>query len=189
MASILQANDETVKYRKFRGDKPRPITQTRALEMAQELKVLSDRDPMFFYGVLMPNLWEGAGFWNGANDTGLKRSKWTWGYSELQIGTAWLAGGKNHGMPKDKAKAEVWLVQEWRTNLLIGYDHMHWLWTHYKRSDLKALNAYRTGPTGFERDGKWVINKRLKGVRAYCLMHYAAIQRLRAPNQQRGIDG
>ena len=98
-----------------------------------------------------------------------------------------MAGGADHGMPKERSKAEVWLVQEWRTNLLIGYDHMRWLWNHYKRDDLKALNAYRTGPDGFERDGRWVITKRIEGVRAHCLMNYAALERLRT--QTRRNDG
>lgn len=169
LASIYKANEETVTWRKYLGRPVRPITTTRAKDLAAYLQSQARESPSLFYGVWFPTLWTGAGFWNGRNDKNLIRSKQTHGYSELQVRTARaISVVTGHEIPKDLSQAESYLITHWEGNLDMGNHHMNYLWIQFKGNDLKAMNAYAAGIYGTEM-GNWVVTKRQVEIREFCL--------------------
>jgi hypothetical protein len=169
LASIYKANEETVSFREYRGQKIRPITKERAEALAHHLQSQARKDPAMFYGAWFPTLWTGAGFWNGHNDAHRRRSRKTWGYSELQVRTSRIAAViTGHKIPKGMSDAESYLINEWKGNLAMGKSHMKNLWIYYDKNDLNAMNAYAAGMAGTD-SGKWVVNQRQKEVRTFCM--------------------
>lgn len=76
--------------------------------------------------------------------------------------------GTKYKIPKSLSRAESYLINEWKGNLATGNTHMKDLWFYYDRDDLKAMNAYAAGMAGTD-GGKWVVNKRQRKVRAFCM--------------------
>lgn len=173
LLDIYHRNAETIEYRRWRGDQVTEIPKARARELAGILAQYESIDPKFFWGVWFPFLSYGAGFWNGMNDADQKPERRTWGYTELQEGTARTVA-MGMGIEVPGKNLGPWLVLNWEMNLRLGYYHQRFLWNNYRGDDLMALNAYQCGVQG-TADGVWGLKYRQLSVREDCLRSFGRI--------------